>query len=403
MNKNLNLLFYLKRAKIKKNGEAPIYLRITVDGIRAETSTGRSIIPNKWDSNIQMQKGRSEQARTLNNHLDNIKTTINHDFNILNEAGTEFTVEILKNRLNGKKVKSKGFVEVFEENNQLVKLEENNKYATTTVSQYQLTLTRLKEFVIKEYKCKDLSLEDLDLIFIRKFETYLRTEYNASHNTVVKYLKQLKRVAHFAMELGYTDRDPFAGHKSSYREANRGYLTQEELDRIEKHVFKIDRLDRVKDVFLFASYTGISYSDLKKLTPQDIQNGIDGKPWIILERAKTGVRSPIPLLPKALEIVEKYKHDPECITEGKLLPVKSNQKLNSYLAEIAELCEINKHITMHLGRHTFATTVTLTQGVPFETVSKILGHKSLSTTQIYSKVVDLKISEDMERLKQRIS
>jgi site-specific recombinase XerD len=218
----------------------------------------------------------------------------------------------------------------------------------------------------------------------------------------MKYLKQLKKVVHYAMELGYLGRDPFFGYKTAYKEVTRGYLTAEELKRIETKKLHIKRLDQVRDIFVFVCYTGFSYSDLKALNPESVVKGIDGKNWFIYEREKTGVRTSIRILPTAQAIIDKYKDDPVCVTNKQLLPVKSNQKLNAYLSELAALCEIDKHITMHLGRHTFATTVTLTNGVPIETVQKMLGHKNLSTTQIYSKVVDTKISEDMEKLAKRI-
>lgn len=403
MKKNLNLLFYVKRTKMKKNGEVPIYLRITVDGIRTETSIGRSISPEKWDPRLQLQKGKSEEARTLNHYLDSLKIKILQDANLLNDRGEDFTAEQIKNRFIGVKEQPKTLVTVFEEHNKLIKLEENLKYSHSTVRQYNTTLSRIKEFLATEFQKTDIPLPDLDPIFIRRFELYLRTKYSADHNTVMKYLKQVKKVIHFSMELGFIGYDPFIGHKTAFKETSRGYLTEEELLRVENKLLRVRRIDQVRDVFIFACYTGLSYSDLKKLTPESVVKGIDGKNWIIYEREKTGIRASIPLLPPAQAIVDKYLDDPECCTEGKLIPVKSNQKLNAYLSEIEEICEIKKRLTMHLARHTFATTVTLTQGVPIETVSKMLGHTSLKTTQIYSKVVDRKIADDMEELNQKLT
>lgn len=402
MKKNLNLLLYLRKAKTKKNGEAPIYLRITVDGLRSETPIGRSIVPSKWDTDLQIQKGKSEDARTLNHFIENIKQRINQDANVLIDQGIDYTAEQLKNRFNGIKEQPKTLISVFEENNQLVKQEENKKYSHSTVRQYNTTLSRLKEFVTKGYGKKDIPLAELDAIFIRRFEIYLRTEYNADHNTVMKYLKQLKKVIHFAMATGYMDRDPFLSHITAFKDVSRDYLTIEELTRIKSKIFNIKRVDRVRDVFVFACYTGIAYGDLKNLTPESLSIGIDGKNWIIYHRGKTGIRASIPMLLPAMEIIEKYRFDPECNADKKLLPVISNQKLNSYLSEIAGICDINKKLTTHVARHTFATTVTLSQGVPIETVSKMLGHTSLKTTQIYAKVVDRKISDDMEALQEKL-
>lgn len=398
MNYELSILFIVRRNKKDNAGEVPIYLRITVNGKRAEISTNKKVELSKWDSDTQRVKGRSESARILNDYLDSLENRINRDFNLFTEKGEEITASGLKDSLIGKDVKKYYLVQVFEMNNALIKQEEGQKYTRNTIDQYITTLVRLKLFLNQEYACNDIALSNLDLLFIRRFEIYLKTNYSIVHNTVMKHLKQLKKVIHFAMLIGYMERDPFFQHKTASKEVSRGYLSSDELSKIESHVFRIKRLEQVRDVFIFVCYTGLAYSDLKLLSRESISKGIDGKNWIIYYREKTGIRASIPLLSQALEIIEKYNEDPECQTENKLLPIKSNQKLNSYLSEIAELCEIDKHITMHLGRHTFATTVTLTNGVPIETVSKMLGHTSIKTTQIYSKVVDIKISKDMEQL-----
>ncbi|MCD4728958.1 MAG: site-specific integrase [Bacteroidales bacterium] len=198
----------------------------------------------------------------------------------------------------------------------------------------------------------------------------------------------------------WLQRNPFMNFKCSYKDTNRGYLTQEELDKLEAKEFSIKRLEIVRDIFIFQCYTGLAYSDVERLTPDDVSTGIDGEKWIIIYRQKTGGRSPIPILPRALEIINKYQDYPENENSGKLLPVKSNQKINAYLKEIGDLCGIDKNLSTHLARHTFATTVTLAHGVPIETVSKMLGHSSIRTTQIYSKVIDNKISADMVKLKE---
>lgn len=346
----VNLLYYLRKGKIKRNGEAPIYLRITINGNRSELPTGKFINPENWDSRLQVQKGRNEEARTLNHYLEKLKVKVYQDCNLMTDAELAVTADALKMRLKGIKETQITLIDVFEKNNELIKREENKNYSKSTIRQYGTTLQRLREFLEKEYGRNDIPLTDLEPTFIRRFEIFLRTEYNNDHNTVMKYLKQLKKVVHFAMQLGYIDRDPFMSHKTAFKETNRGYLTKEELDRIETKQFRIPRLERVKDIFLFVCYTGISYTDLKKLSPKDVVQQYNAS-WIILNREKTGVRSPIPLIPQALDIISKYVDDPECNANNQLLPVKSNQKLNTYLSEIAELCEIDKHITMHCARH----------------------------------------------------
>lgn len=394
----LSILVTLKKSKADKTGQSPIYLRLTVNGKRVELAVNRKIEELKWDSKLQRAKGRLESARTLNEYLDSIENKVKKEFNWLLENGKQITPDLLKDILNGNNKKEHSLIPVFELNNKLIEQEEGDKYTRSTIDQYTTTLTRLKKFLNEQIGCEDIALSKLDILFIRNFDIFLRTNYKIDQNTLVKQLKQLKKVIHFAMSLGYIDKDPFMLHRTTYKESNRGYLTQAELKAIENHQFKIRRLDQVRDVFVFVCYTGLSYSDLKLLNKDNIRKGIDGKDWIVYKREKTGVQTSYPLLPVAMRILEKYQSDPECMVENKILPVKSNQKLNSYLAEIAELCEINKHITMHLGRHTFATTVTLTNGVPIETVSKMLAHTSLKTTQIYSKVVDTKVSNDMGEL-----
>lgn len=402
MNNNFSVLFYLKKSRINEAGEVPIYLRITVNGMRMEQSTQRKIKQNSWDFKTQRGKGRSESIRILNNYLDDLENKIYRSYNVMVEEGHEINIISFGDRLAGVNRNKHYLIKTFDENNRLSKLEEGMKYAKRVISQYFTTAERLQCFIKKEYRSDDIELSELDILFIRKFENFLRLEYKIDDNTTMKYLKQLKKVVHFAMSLGYMNKDPFFGYKTAYKESNRGYLTADELERIETKNFRILRLDRVRDVFVFACYTGLSYSDLAKMIPGSISKGIDGKDWIVYEREKTGIRASVPLLPQAQAIIMKYKDDPECNADGKLLPVKSNQKLNSYLTEIADLCEIEKRITMHLARHTFSCTVTLTNGVPIETVSKMLGHTSLKTTQIYAKVVDKKTSEDMQTLEDKM-
>ena len=403
MIQNFTVGFQLKRNKKRRDGKAPIYLRITLNGKRFENSTHRSVLPDTWDSSQQRIKGRNEIAKTINNYLSELEVDVHRYYNKLLDNHDEITIDDFKQRFRGDTANQKTILMVFEENNHLIKLEEGSKYAFSTINQYKTTLERLKRFVVCELQVNDVQLEKIDVNFIRRFEIFLRKEYGIGDNTVMKYLKQLKKVIHFAMELGYIGKDPFFLYTTAYKEVTRGYLTANELNRIEKKTFRIKRLYQVRDVFVFACYSGLSYSDLKVLTPNSITKGIDGKNWIIYERKKTGVRASIPILRPAQALIDKYKNDPECVANNMLLPIRSNQKLNSYLSEIGELCEIDKHITMHLARHTFSTTVTLTNGVPIETVSKMLGHSSLKTTQIYAKVVDTKISKDMDELEKKIS
>lgn len=400
---SITINFVTKNTKLREDGKTPIYVRVTVNSERFELSTHQFVNPEKWNTEAQIAKGKTEGIRILNNFLIDLKTQIQKKYNLLVENEELITSTKLKAIIKGKASDQKTILTVFDENNKIMETESGIQYTPNTIERYKISISRLKQFIKEEYSTSDMFLSELDYKFMKKYELFLRTKFNIGHNTTMKYLKHLKKVIHQAIIFGYIDKDPFTSYKTAYKEVNRGYLTQEELTSMEDKKLRLVRLDEARDIFVFTCYTGISYSDLAVLKYSDLQTGIDGNKWIIYERKKTNVRAAIPLLPKAIEIIEKYKDHPVCSIEGKLLPIKSNQKLNAYLQEIGELCDIKKRITMHLGRHTFATTVTLSQGVPIETVQKMLGHKNLSTTQIYSKVVDTKISDDMNKLKEKIS
>ena len=279
MQYDLNVLFVLRKAQVDKKGFVPIYLRITVNGDRAELSVSRKIESQKWDAKLQRAIGRSESARTLNDYLDGLVNQVKRNFNVLLDKGYEISAPILRDVLTGKHKKEHTLIAVFEENNKLIKLEEGSKYVKTTISKYVTTLNRIKDFISINYHKDDLAFDELDVNFIRRFEIYLRTEYHINDSTTMKYLKNLKRVIHYAMEMGYIEIDPFRQYKTAYKQVNRGYLTAAELRILEERNFKIKRLDRVRDVFVFVCYTGLSYSDLKLLTPNSTTKGIDGKNW----------------------------------------------------------------------------------------------------------------------------
>lgn len=400
---NFAVSFQLKKNKTGKDDKAPIYLRVTVDGKRFEMATGKSVEEKMWNNSTNRVKGKSETARIVNNYLLKLEDEVNEYRLKIDNGETPIKVDDFRKKFQGGKGNAYTLIHVFEENNKLVKQGLGHKYSESTFNQYKTTLARLKVFLDKEYNISDIELSQLDVGFIARFDSFLRLNYKIGDNTVAKYLKQLKKVIHYSMTLRYLRFDPFDGYKISYSEVDRGFLSEEELKNIENKVFRIKRLGEVRDVFIFVCYTGLSYGDLNTLSYENIIKGIDGKNWIKFERKKTGVISSIPILKQAQTILDKYSRDPECLAYNRLLPIKSNQKLNSYLAEIAELCEIDKHITMHLGRHTFATTVTLTNGVSIESVKQMLGHKNLSTTQIYSRITDTKVSNDMNMLEEKLS
>ena len=273
-----------------------------------------------------------------------------------------------------------------------------------TMKNYYTTEKYLNRFLSEKMKTNDIYLKQLNYRFITDFEYYLRNYRNANrqliltNNGVMKHLERLKKIINLSIKLEWIIKNPFQKFQLKFDKYDRQYLTERELGLLENTYFKQERLERVKDIFIFSCYTGLSYIDVKELTIHQIVKRMDNKYWIHTKREKTNEVVKIPILPKALEIIEKYKHISELSNETKLLPICSNQKTNSYLKEIMKACRIHKNVTFHVARHTFATSVMLTNGVPLETVSKLLGHTKLSTTQIYARVLDTKINEDIDNL-----
>jgi site-specific recombinase XerD len=297
----------------------------------------------------------------------------------------------------------KMLVPIFEEHNHRVKSLVGKEYAKGTRDRYEVSLKHTKEFLLWKYKVNDIDIRAIDHEFVMSYDFYLRSERNCNNNSTVKYLKNFKKIILICIANGWLDKDPFIKYKPKVKPVKRDYLTAEDLELIESKTLVSDRVSQVRDIFLFSCYTGLAYADVKKLKRSEIINGIDGQKWVFTSRQKTNTDSRIPLLPKALELMEMYKEHPQCVDNGLLLPVLSNQKMNSYLKEIADACGITKELTYHIARHTFATTVTLTNGVSIESVSKMLGHTNIRTTQHYAKILDSKVSQDMSALKQKLS
>ena len=264
-------------------------------------------------------------------------------------------------------------------------------------------MMHVQDFIRMKYRREDMPITQVDHEFISGLELYLKIERNCGHNTAVKYIKNFKKIVRMAMANGWITKDPFAKIKMPLKKVDKDFLTEDELNTIINKEFSVERLEHVKDIFLFGCFTGLAYSDLQLLTPDNLVTGTDGGTWIITKRKKTDNSSHIPLLPMAAEIIEKYVDHPHCIRHHVLLPVYSNQKLNAYLKEIADLCGIKKNMSSHMARHTFATTVTLNNDIPIESVSKMLGHSSIKMTQVYAKLLDKKVSQDMKKLHEKFT
>lgn len=392
--------FYVKELRKDNNGEAPIYLRITVNGERAEISTNRRINIDFWDKVSEKAAGRSESARIINLTLHNLIGKVEKSFSNFDIKDEMISVRQIIDELKGKSHNQMTLIKAYDYHIANIEKLIGIEYAPNTVKRYKSSLNSLKAFILKKYKKSDFRLCDLNNMFIESYYAYLKVDRALQQNTTAKDIKNLYRVINKSISYRWIQQNPFKEFSCQYINPNRSYLTEEDIDSLYKKEFKINRLAKVRDVFIFQIYTGLSYIDMAELTEDNIEIGIDGKRWIVINRKKTGIRSSIPLLPRAQEILDRYKTDSLCISEQKILPIYCNQRMNSYLKEIADLCEINKNLTTHLARHTFATTITLSKGVPIETVSKMLGHTNLKTTQIYSKVVDKKVADDMKSLMQ---
>jgi site-specific recombinase XerD len=293
----------------------------------------------------------------------------------------------------GKDVRNRTLLEVFKLHNEMVKSRIGVDFSTSTYRRYQTTYDHVSNFLLHQYKIEDIFLKQIQYSFITDLEHYLKTIRKCNHNSTQKYIRNFRKVINNAIKNDWLDKDPFKAYRVKLKDTKRVFLTREELTRVEDKQFGIDRLDQVRDVFVFCCYTGLSYVDVEKLTPKEIVKGLDGEYWITVDRTKTGSPSSVPILPKAHQIIHKYKDDPCVLNRGKVLPVISNQRINAYLKELASLTGIEKKLTFHPASHTFATTVTLSNGT-IETVSAMLGHKNFRTTQIYAKVVQEKISKD---------
>lgn len=399
MNQNYTLLFWINKSKMKNN-LAPIYCRITIRGKRAEISMKKSIAPDKWIASIGVAKGNSEEARTLNNYLDLVKSDIYRHYVQLTSMDKYFTADYLKNSFLGITEKEKTLIEVFMYHNSQMKELIGIDVVKATHTKFETVLSKVEVFIKKKYKRTDVFLKELNHKFITDFEHFLKTDEKIGHNTTMKYIRNVKKVMNMAVSNDWINKNPFDQFKCTAQKVHREILTSEELTVLAEKEFSIVRLSEIRDIFLFCCYTGYAFVDVEKLTHNDITIGIDGNKWIFTNRKKTGTVSNVPLLSFAQEILEKYSKNEYCINSGKLLPVKSNQKMNAYLKEVADICGIKKKLTMHIARHTFATTVTLSNGVPIETVSKMLGHTKLATTQIYAQVLENKVSSDMLKLQE---
>ncbi|MBB5620977.1 integrase [Pedobacter cryoconitis] len=401
MKTNFSVLFFLKKPKNYTKGAVYfIFLRITVDGIRSEMSTSRNCEPEKWNAKAGKVIGTKEDVKTLNAYLENMKAEVYAAHTLLSVDGAEIiTADSVKCKYLGKEEKSHTILEAIKIHNEKMEaLVEKDEYASGTLKRFQVLERHVKDYLVEKYSKKDFNVKSIDHEFIDGFDFYLHTTKDNDTNTANKHLKNLKKIVTICRKYKWITTDPFFGHILKSKPVHREYLTADELRKITEKQFTTARLSQVRDFFLFSCYTGLSYADVQKLKLSDIGVGVDGERWIFTYRKKTDTRVAVPLLPIAASILDQYKDYPYCLNNNRALPISSNQKMNEYLTEIATLSGVNKILGNRIAKRTFGTTITLMNGVPIESVSKMLGHTNIRTTQLYAKVLDNKVSEDMAPL-----
>lgn len=398
---SFSILFWLNKHRCKNNKPA-IYLRLTIGDKRAELSTYQYVSPGQWNQAGQCVKGNSEEVQAINRQLATLKGDVHRHYSLLMAAGKPFTAEDLKNVYLGKVEHARTLLEAFGfHNRRFGEKVKSGKKSAQTLKRLEIAKDKVAAFLKFYFKVSDMPLNEIKYAFAADFEHYLTTEQTIGSNTAMKYVKILKQVLKMSVDQGWLPANPLGGFKCTYDEPQRERLTMEEIMVLYNKEL-IPRLAEVRDIYLFCCFTGYAYMDVLTLTPANIVTGIDGEKWLAKDRTKTDTPEHIPLLPIASEIIDRYKDNLYCKHYGRLLPVNSNQRYNAYLQEIAAICDIKKHLTTHTARHTFATTVTLENDVPIETVSQLLGHKSIRTTQIYAKITQHKISNNMKVLRNRL-
>ena len=402
---SFNVLFFIKKTKLLKNGEASVCMRITVNGARVETNIRKSIEPVSWNQAKECARGKSRKSTELNNYIEESRIKLHRIYTQLEENGELITARILQEKFFGveKKVEQvRTIIGTMREHNEQCRALVGKDFALITVRRYESCTRYLAELIKLKYDKEDLPITEVNGEFVRAFEFYLKTEKNCQQNTVIRYMKCLKKIINLALANEWIEKNPFAGIKFHEKEVVREFLTMDELMTIYQKEFSLPRLALVRDVFIFAAFTGLAFIDVQQLAAEHIVQDNNGHYWIRKTRQKTNNMCNIPLLDIPLAILKKYENNPTCIKRGVLLPVPCNQNMNSYLKEIADVCGIQKHLSTHVARHSYATSVCLANGVSIENVAKMLGHSNIKMTQHYAKVLDSSILKDMMNVKSAI-
>ena len=393
-----SILFFIKRKKLLKNGDAPVYMRVTVDGRFLEASLKRGVNPKTWNEKKQRSIGRDRLSLELNDYLDATLAKILKIHQRFVDEKKIINPKTILDEWAGRIEKPKMLCEEFRADNEKYRQRlEIGDVVLNTVLRNERAERYLGEFIRKKYKADDIPFTAIDNAFVRDFHLFLRVDKKQEQNTANKYCKILKRIVTLALDNKWMEVNPFQGVRFQAKATNRQFLTEKELSTIMNKDFTLDRLNVVRDIFVFCALTGLSFSDVEGLKPEHVSVDDDGNYWIHKARQKTKNVCSIPYLESARAIAEKYKGHPLCEKRDVLLPVISNQRMNSYLGEIAGICGINKPLTMHIARHSFAC-LALANGVSMEIIARMLGHSDIRTTKIYAKVIDKSIAEQMSGL-----
>jgi len=391
-----SLLFYIRRTKLNKAGEAPIFMRITVNGQRADASVRRFIAPRLWNTAKGKAVENGRGCRELNLYLDAVSANVLRVQREMELEGVTTSAQSVLNRYLGKdRPERHTLIEVFTEHNEKQKKLAGIDVAPATAVRYETCRKLIEQFLQHAYRRNDIYLDELSRQFVEDYEFFLMTERRCNHNTTVQYLKNLKKITRLALLKGWLRVDPFAEIRFHKEQVERDFLEKQELKKLLGKSIDIPRLAQVRDIFAFCCLTGLAFSDVKQLRPEHIAIDISGQRWIRKPRQKTGNMCNIPLMDAAQEILSRYSNNPYCQAHGVLLPVCSNQKMNSYLKELADICGISKHLSTHTARHTFAT-LTLASGATIENVAKMLGHSDTKMTRHYARILDSSIMRDMQ-------
>jgi integrase len=400
MSQILQISFWVRKNRTNKKGQSPLVVRLSISGQRIDFQPNILVNTKFWDSDKQKMKSKDADAKVINDSLELIKHKLWGIYHQLISTGDIHLHEILEvYRSNGRNHHK--LIELTKKHNAEFKSRLDIDRSYSTYEKYIFTLQKIQAYIKLRYNTADIPISNIDKKWMEDFYLFLRKEEKNEHNTAAKYVKNLKHILSYGVDISWIEHNPADGYICSYKETEQVILGPEELSRIENKRFQIPRLELARKLFIFQCYTGLSYADMAKLEKSNIEQGPDGKLWLNVRRSKTDTVVRYPILKQAAKIIEEISIHSD---SEKLFPQTiSNQKMNSYLKEIADLCYINKNLTTHVGRRTMASTVLLGNGVPIETISRILGHLKITTTMQYAKVGDQLVSKEIQQLENRLA